>query len=210
MKTHELTGLAEAWLIGAYPNSIIVRELSVARWGGAMIDIAAITEKEIVGVEVKGESDSARRLPLQGLAYGMVARKMWLLPDKKNSKQCRKAKPPGWGELCIYDGVCKRRIIGRYKATGAPLMSVAHDTRLLSPYRLCGALWKSELVSLAGHFHLSLKNARKVRQITDLIIKHVPVIEIHDKTIALLRSRVWKKDVLDLRKSRNILTLDTQ
>ena len=72
MKAPELLPLAVDWLAETYPGSIIVTELSVADWGGALVDVAAITETEIVGVEIKGDGDSPARLKLQGMAYGRV------------------------------------------------------------------------------------------------------------------------------------------
>jgi len=44
MKAHALRNLATDWLCQTYPGLIIVNELSVANWGGAPIDVAAITE----------------------------------------------------------------------------------------------------------------------------------------------------------------------
>ena len=54
MRANQLLKLAIAWLKESHPGSIIVTELSVADWGGARIDVAAITEEEVVGVEIKG------------------------------------------------------------------------------------------------------------------------------------------------------------
>ena len=59
MKASELLPLAVDWLTQVYPGSLIVSELSVADWGGARVDVAAITECEIVGVEIKGENADA-------------------------------------------------------------------------------------------------------------------------------------------------------
>lgn len=94
MKANELTELAIEWLSKQYPDSVIVTELSVSSWGGASIDVAAITDNEIAGIEIKGEGDSPSRLKLQGLVYGRVARKMWLLADEKASRRSALQKGP--------------------------------------------------------------------------------------------------------------------
>ena len=93
MRAPELRDLTIAWLRARHPEAIIVPELSVADWGGASIDVAAITPTHIVGVEIKAEGDSPSRLDLQGAVYPRVAREMWLLPDESIREKCFAKKP---------------------------------------------------------------------------------------------------------------------
>lgn len=93
----QLRDLASAWLEQRHPGAVIVTELSVSDWGGALVDIAAITETHIVGVEIKGAGDSPTRLDRQGLAYGMVIKEMWLLACPTLADKCRARRPAGWG-----------------------------------------------------------------------------------------------------------------
>lgn len=216
MKADELTRLAIDWLCHSYPDAIIVRELSVADWGGASLDVGAITPNEIVGVEVKGEGDSPARLPLQGLAYGMVARKMWLLPDQSIYQKCRAKKPTGWGLLEIWDGKCRpmntaTKLGEKVKTkTGYHFPAVRDDTRYmpsearalngLCPAKLCGTLWRDELARISAKYALLCHKAT-VEPLRDAIISQLPVSVIHDEMIAALRARTWKKAVIDLRRS---------
>ncbi len=101
LKAHALR-----WLRRQYPDALLVPELCVGNWGAASIDVAAVTEAEIIGIEVKGVGDSPSRLERQGIAYGMVASRMWLLPTPSLEARCWKARPAGWGRLVIREGEC--------------------------------------------------------------------------------------------------------
>lgn len=100
----QLLGEAILWLREEWPESVIIPELSVGHWGTARIDVCAVTPTELIGVEIKGEGDSASRLRLQGMTYSSVCSRMFLLPSPGLRKQCLKAKPPGWLMATREDG----------------------------------------------------------------------------------------------------------
>ncbi|MEM9765077.1 MAG: hypothetical protein AAF968_21685 [Pseudomonadota bacterium] len=215
MRASELRDLATDWLREYAPNSLIVNELSVADWGGASIDVAAITETQVVGVEIKGEGDSPTRLDRQGLAYGMVAREMWLLPDASIASKCLERKPPGWGRLEIWDGAC--RPMNMATKLGEPIKTahgqrwpnVRDDSRYdpdkawpqqhLSPHVICGALWHDELTEIARRYNLVGRARVNVAPLIEKIVESLPVGIIHDEMIAALRQRKWRRPILDLR-----------
>lgn len=221
MKADELTVLASDWLKVTFPNSIIVRELSVADWGGASLDVAAITETRIVGVEIKGEGDSPARLDRQGLAYGMVAREMWLLCDPAIQDKCFARRPKGWGRLEQHEGGVRPFNVAT--KSGDPIQmgqgrirypSIRDDSRYkparaseqrhLSPWVMCGALWRDELYAIARLHRLSCGgSAATVEPLTEAICAGLPVSIIHDEMIRALRDRIWRKPVLDMRGQRD-------
>jgi|GEM_PF-2641687 len=201
MKAPELLDLAINWLKQEYPDATIVTEMSVADWGNARIDVAAITDDEMIGIEIKGEGDSPTRLELQGLRYGQVARKMWLLctPEGTLAERCAKKKPQGWGKLQVVDGVVEtserwasddRSYVQHWKA---------RDSQQFNPWAMCGTLWRDELYDLAVRKNLQPHRTARVTDLTETIIDHLPVPELHDAMIFQLRRRVWKKKVIDLR-----------
>ena len=220
MKACELTDLAVEWLSVEFPQSIIIRELSVADWGGASVDVAAITDTKIVGVEVKGEGDSPSRLDRQGITYGMVVREMWLLPDESLEKKCRQSLPVGWGVLEVRDGLVRPRnkamkIGERENVTVGDQVhyrypSIPDDSRYdpckaypqlhLCPHSICGTLWRDELYDMARLLGLRLPLRVPVNVITSELCANVPVTVLHDQMVAALRRRSWKKHVIDLRK----------
>ncbi len=186
MKADELTDLGIEWLLRRFPEATIVREMSVSDWGGALVDIAAITATEIVGIEIKGEGDSPARLPLQRAVYGRVVRRMWLLPDVSLKASCIKKAPKGWGLLEVCGGkisVHKTRI--------------ARTQKLLCPYSMCGTLWRDELYEVARLNNVTFKGRGYVRDITEAIVHQLPAPTIHDAMIRELRHRKWRKPVIN-------------
>lgn len=205
MTAREILPKAIDWLSATYPNSIIVPELSVADWGAARIDVAAITETHIVGVEIKGAGDSPARLGRQGLAYGMVAKEMWLLPCASIKTKCFKAKPSGWGELEVFNGVVRPwDIYERHReedwCTGYK-PSIASVYGHLTPRAMCGTLWKVELLAIARRNGIQgLKSRTECSKISREIENNLPAPKIHDEMIVELRARHWGgKKVLDFR-----------
>lgn len=217
MRAEELRALAVEWLRETFPGSVIVTELSVADWGGASIDVAAITETHIVGVEIKGEGDSPARLDRQGITYGMAAREMWLLCDESIQAKCFARRPPGWGRLEVWEGSV--RPFNRATKAGEPetlpngakrWRSVRDDSRYepdrtweqkhLTPSVMCGALWRDELYDIARRYSLSTGGrAANVGPLTEAVCNGLPALIIHDEMIRALRCRTWKKPVIDTR-----------
>jgi hypothetical protein len=223
MRADELTDLASDWLVATFPGSIVIRELSVADWGGASLDVAAVTEAHIVGVEVKGEGDSPSRLDRQGLSYGMVVREMWLLCAPSLERSCFPRRPKGWGRLEVRDG--RVRPFNLATKAGPPEQvaegrirypSIRDDTRYMpdrareqrhqTPWTLCGALWREELLAIARRYGLSCGGrAALVEPLTEAICGSLPVTLIHDEMVRALRTRRWRnKRVLDTRPSLEV------
>ncbi len=104
-----LTEMAEKWLRKQYPDAIIMREFNAAKWGGALIDVVALTKTQIIGIEIKGHGDTLTRLKLQGPAYSMIASSMYLLccPELAEKLKKKSLKPFRWMNLIIKDdGIC--------------------------------------------------------------------------------------------------------
>ncbi|WP_282091327.1 hypothetical protein [Epibacterium ulvae] len=217
MRARELLELAINWLKLEYPTAIIVTEMSVDDWGGARIDVAAITDEEMIGVEIKGEGDSPMRLDLQGLVYGRVARKMWLLPtpDGTLAERCAKKKPNSWGTLEIHQGAVRpknvARKLGEIEKTDYGTRqgyvpdpdTYKPDKAMWSmrqcPWAMCGTLWRDELYEIARLHSVEVKGRALVGPLTDAICEQLPVPKLHDAMIDQLRRREWRKPVIDLR-----------
>lgn len=218
MKAKQLLELAIDWLKAEYPGSVIVTELSVEDWGGARIDVAAITDEEIVGVEIKGEGDSPTRLDLQGLVYNRVARRMWLLctPDGTLAERCAKKKPTCWGTLEVHEGAVRpvnvAKKLGPWEDLGNGHRSKRQipDPDSYKPdqaglnmrqciWAMCGTLWRDELYEIARLNNVNVTGRARVGTLTDAICEQLPVPKMHDLMIGELRRRVWRKSVIDTR-----------
>lgn len=219
MKAKELCNLAVEWLKTEYPDAVIVTELSVADWGGARIDVAAITDNEIIGVEIKGEGDSHTRLKLQGLVYGRVARQMWLLPCDSLLEKCKSHRPVGWGLLEVYeeDGQVRpynwatkhgKKVKTKHGYTWEQLRDDSRydpydppHSKHLCPHSMCGTLWRDELYQIARLSGVQINGRALVHTLTDAICDQLPAPTIHTLMIRELRRRIWKKTVIDLREN---------
>lgn len=203
--------LAIEWLRARHADAVIVPELSVADWGGASLDVAAITRTHIVGVEIKGDGDSPHRLDRQALAYGMVAREMWLLPAPSLLSRCWKHKPDGWGVLEVWQGRVRAYNLhtaatGEWRPAKGGLGRVMitdrseaeyrpHEARIgghLCPRMILGTLWRDELWAVAGRCGVLVRGRATVQMLTDALEREVPAPKLHDEMVAALRRRVWK------------------
>ena len=194
MRAPELTELAIRWLQTAYPDAFITTELSVAEWGGASVDVAAITTSEIVGVEIKGEGDSPTRLELQGLKYGRVCRFMWLLPSPEGTlaRRCESNRPRGWGMLAVEDGRVMPAALGE-RTDGTVRRSKAREQPHQCAMAMCETLWRDELVAAAriGEATIHAGPRPRVSELRAGIVASLPTPRIHDLMIDRLRKRVW-------------------
>lgn len=207
MNAHELTALASDWLAATYPGSVIVPELSVADWGGARVDLAAITPTGIIGVEVKGEGDSPARLELQGHVYGRVCRRMWLLADESLRDVCHQRRPSGWGRLEVWEGAVRpwnraKKPGEREKTkTGWRTKYIRDDSRYdpdeptenmaLCPWSMCGTLWRDELYEIARLHGLQVTPRAYVHALTEAVTNQLPMPTIHAAMIDALMRREW-------------------
>lgn len=221
MKAPDILPLAIDWLTVTYPGSVIVTEFSIADWGGARVDVAAITENEVIGVEIKGDGDSPARLELQGLAYGRVCRKMWLLPSNDLQDKCFAKRPPRWGRLELWEGAV--RAYNRATALGDRIQTKhgyryenlrdesrfdpcsPAEGRLLCPFSMCGTLWRDELYDIARLQKVKVIGKATVEPLTQAICAQLPAPAIHAAMIDQLRRREWRKPIIDTRKPTRAL-----
>lgn len=145
MKAADILPLAIDWLANRYPQSLIVPELSVGTWGAALLDVAAITETEIIGVEIKGEGDSPARMPLQASIYSKAATRMFFLPCPQLEERCFKHLPPAWGRLSVGSGRIEQVLRPWQERT----QNVEPEELCVAPAQLLQCLWRDELDLIA-------------------------------------------------------------
>lgn len=197
MKAAELRDKAKLWLRAKYPDALITHELSVAEYGGALVDVAAILPDRIVGVEIKGEGDSPRRLMRQGYLYSRVCRTMHILCDPEVWKQCAKHVPDGWGVLEIAPekndfnsyNVCEVSGLATYK------WRTPDETGYgLSPVSLAAMPWTKEY----DEFELQLKTGLPSTKAACIkaVVERYPLRLIEKAVCQVLLQRNWElKDV---------------
>lgn len=186
MKAADLRELAIDWLARRHPDALIVTELSVGDWGKALIDVAAVTPTEIVGVEIKGEGDSTTRLGLQCALYSKAVRRMFLLPAPSMEARCFEGKnkaTEAWGQLSVQSGQVVVRTNYGWARDGKVLCE--------APAQMLQALWKDELRYLASANRVSSHRSLRIDQLVDSIVELVPLREIRTGVCERLRARDW-------------------
>lgn len=191
MKAAELTALASDYLAARYPGALIVTEFSIGNWGKALIDVAAITEKEIVGVEIKGDGDSSARIALQAAVYSKAATRMFMLPAPSLEAVCWKHIPDCWGRLKIGEAGAIVRDATRWndRKDAEPAMLCT------APRQLAQSLWRDELYAIAREQGVITTKRATVDVLLDAVSEQVPLATLRPAVCAQLRARTWLKPV---------------
>lgn len=85
----EIRDVAVAKLRGMFPSARIVHELNVAGQGSNRIDVAAISGQSIVGVEIKSERDTLKRLDEQWAAFNKCCHFVFVAAHDKHFAEHR-------------------------------------------------------------------------------------------------------------------------
>lgn len=181
-----LCDLASDFLAERFPGALIVRELSIGNWGAALLDIAAVTETEIIGIEIKGDGDSHARLERQGWTYSQVATRMGLLSAPSLESSTIKRLPAGWRSLRLVQGAVKYPTYAWDKEKDWPRLCTA-------PARLLECLWGRELKAVATAFGLHSRAMTKVDEWTQALAENVPLKVLRPAVCQALRERDWVK-----------------
>lgn len=188
MRAADLLPLTIDWLAARYPQSLIVPELSIGTWGAALLDVAAVTETEIIGVELKGEGDSPARMPLQASIYSKAATRMFFLPCPTLEERCFKHLPSAWGKLAIREGRIEHQIQGlswrQRERKGEP------DDLCVAPAQLLQCLWRADLEAIA-RIHGVITGKADVEKLRWEIAEQVPLRTLKREVCLALRQRKW-------------------
>lgn len=193
MKADVLTRLAKAWLQARHPSAMIVEELSVAEFGGALVDVAAILPDRIIGIEVKGRGDSHRRLALQGAMFSRVCRSMYLLACPSIQKACSAARLPGWGELLVQGAQSADLVQCRASGLLAGAHYVADETGYaLAPVALAAMPWTKEYPLFREVLGAREALPRSKPKSIEKVASHYPLRVIERAVCRVLRKRDWR------------------
>jgi len=179
-----LCDIAIPWLKAKHPDSIVVKEFVCGSAGDPRIDIACFTDKGIIGVEVKSDTDSIDRLASQGTTYSSVCAYTYLFASpnlmiaEKNRKKWWSAAPAWWGMLGFHQQKA-------YVQREAPY------SKFLAPHALLGLLWKNELYKMAKDFKVDAKASWNRDRLAASIIDVAPLPVLHLYVVKQLRSRDW-------------------
>lgn len=186
MRAPQLLELAKIYLAARYPDALLVPELSIGSWGKALLDVAAITETEIIGVEIKGDGDSPARIPLQAAVYSKAATRMYILPAPSIEQACFRHSPECWARLKVGgDGLIERFLPSVWhKDEEPPLLCTA-------PRQLLQCLWKEELYDIAHRHGVFTTRRATATDLLDFVSEDLPLKVLRAETCRALRERKW-------------------
>lgn len=186
MKAPALLELAKVWLAGRYPEALLVPELSIGTWGKALLDLAAITETEIIGVEIKGEGDSPSRLGLQAAVYSKAATRMFILPAPSLERLCFRHVPDCWGRLRVNEtGQVERARRHEWDRDAEP------EVLSTAPRQLLQCLWKDELRDIARRHGVFTERRPTAINLLDCLAEDLPLKVLRLEVCRALRERKW-------------------
>lgn len=184
-RASDLLPLAVDWLRKQYPSAVIVPELSIGAWGAALIDVAAICEDQIVGIEIKGDGDSPTRIKLQAAVYSKAADRMFLLPSPGIQARCFKASPRAWGQLALVNGEIQRAEPHQWSRSNEP------ERLHISAGQILQSLWRDELDLIARTREVMIGRRLCKEGVRDHLAEHLPLSVIRTEVCAALRRRNW-------------------
>lgn len=126
----------------ASPNTLVVDELGL-RHGSCRADIAVVNGK-MIGFEIKGDTDTLKRLPVQVRAYNAVFDRAAVITTVRHKREVLSRLPKWWGLIVCHTG--SRRTV-RFETFREAEVNLKVD-----PLAVAQLLWKTEVVSMLSEF----------------------------------------------------------
>lgn len=157
----------------------IVEEMGI--WSGAVRVDLAVINGELCGYELKSDSDTLKRLPLQAEMYGKVFDRLTLVVGERLYKSALAAIPEWWGcqIASMKDGVASLAIV-----------RTAGMNPGIDPSILVQLLLKSEAVDILESFGIAKGwRSRKASEICAHLIEQIPFDDLATHVRSALKRR---------------------
>lgn len=160
-------------------NVKIVQEMGV--WAGTVRVDIAVLNGEMAGYELKSDSDTLVRLPLQAEIYSRVFDRMTLVVGDRHFGKAAEIVPKWWGIVkaveCM-DGIKLRQARPSLK------------NRAQEPYLIAELLRKDEALLILEQFGLAVGwRSKKVRAIHERLSEELPLRVLRNKVRETLKAR---------------------
>lgn len=157
----------------------IVQEMGV--WAGTVRIDVAVLNGEMSGYELKSDSDTLTRLPLQADLYSKVFDRMTLVVGSKHLDKAVALIPSWWGIISATvseSGVKLRRVRTSRR-------NVNHE-----PYLVAELLRKDEAIVLLDQYGLAAGwRSKRVKLIHERLAREIPVRELSKRVLCALKNR---------------------
>jgi len=162
------------------PDTRILREFNICE-GNARIDIAVVNGL-LIGYEIKSDSDTLERLPVQQEVYNQIFNRIIIVVGKHHISTVADAIPPWWGiwRSTRLDGKVLFRIFRE-----------AEDNPIINPLSLAECLWRDEALAVLRDKGLVSGLERAKRAILrEKLASALSCAELNSIVCSYLKSRV--------------------
>ncbi|MFQ6160394.1 sce7726 family protein [Sinorhizobium meliloti] len=157
----------------------IVQEMGV--WAGTVRVDVAVLNGEMSGYELKSDSDTLARLPLQADLYSRVFDRMTLVVGSKHLDKAAGLVPSWWG---IIRATSSGNDI-KLKRVRASKRNVNHE-----PYVVAELLRKDEAIAILAQYGLAAGwKSKRVKLIHERLARELPVRELSKRVLHVLKNR---------------------
>ena len=165
-------------------DTLVLHELGL-RHGAARVDVAVVNGS-LHGYEIKSDSDTLDRLPMQIATYGLVLDKATLVVGERHAENAIALLPTWWGIKIAKEG-----------PRGGISLREEKRVRMnpsVDPIAVAELLWRSEVTDILRELGFIEKELRKPRaHLYRELASSMDVNELRDKTRSVLKRRAnWR------------------
>lgn len=180
---------------GADHHTRVVEEMGV--WSGTVrIDVAVING-ELIGYELKSDSDTLARLKNQATYYGKVFNKLSIVVGSRHISQARLVLPKWWG---IIEAKCSGSTV-ELKDRRIARKNPGQDAFVLAQL-----LWKDEALSVLDKHSLAQGwRSKTVREIHHRVASKLPLTILNEEVRTILKDRQeWLRNPIGNQRNMSI------
>ncbi len=146
----------------------------------------AVVNGELCGFEIKSDSDTLRRLPMQAEIYSRVFDRMTVVCGKAHLEKVRKIVPKWWG---ISIAVIQNQAIA-IRRVRSPKLNPAVD-----PYAVIQLLWRTEAEKILRQLGQRGLSALRINQIWSLTLETLSTDDLRYEVREAIKAREnWRSD----------------
>ena len=151
--------------------------------GKSRADIVTVTNR-LTGYEIKGDTDTYIRLPLQVKEYTRCFQENYLVIGESHKKSVEKHIPKNWGILCVYISH------DRPKIEILRVSEVNGESTIIKSQ--LGLLWRNELVNILQKNKLKKCSGKAKSFIREILWMNVSPQRLQEQICEELFERDWR------------------
>ena len=140
--------------------------------GGSRADVIGVVDSNLLGFEIKSDSDSYTRLKTQTRDYDVFCDINFLVIGKTHIKHAEEHIPPYWGILCVYEEKDQVKV---------EMIQIPGRNPKVSIKKQIEFLWRPELYQIQKWNDLPEYKQKSKQFVRDKIVEKIPEDILKDK-----------------------------